>query len=112
MNERWTFEGKIYEWDDNQFDCPLNTEEKFRESRFCGECSHRASFPRCGGWQLLDPRILELEAERKKLREALKDRISFYYTRDVPHQRDVDRCMCRDCIDKRVDSALSEKEKP
>jgi hypothetical protein len=42
----------------------------------------------------------------KDLVFALCDRASFYYERDVPHQRFIPKCMCRKCIDERVRLAL------
>lgn len=38
--------------------------------------------------------------------EALKELSGFYYKRSVPHQFGLDHCMCRDCTDKRVYTAL------
>lgn len=38
--------------------------------------------------------------------ESLKELSGYYYKRGVPHQTQIDHCLCRECTDKRVDKAL------
>jgi len=38
----------------------------------------------------------------KQSQNVLRERISYYYERGVPHQRDIPHCMCRKCIDDRI----------
>ena len=64
MTERWTFEGKTYDYNPNNHMCYLL-------SKGCDQCPHSGEMPECGSWILLDPRIPALEAENKRLREAL-----------------------------------------
>ena len=54
----------------------------------------------------------------KQSQNVLRERISYYYERGVPHQRDIPHCMCRKCIDDRIalvhtaiDAELAKPEK-
>lgn len=50
--------------------------------------------------------LIQLRIDNKALLEALKERIGFYYERDVPHQSQHPHCQCRKCVDERVNSAI------
>jgi predicted nucleic acid-binding Zn-ribbon protein len=53
-----------------------------------------------------------LEAENRRLRESIEDFLSIYYERDVLCQDgsgNVDRCRCRQCVQRRARRALKEE---
>jgi len=55
-------------------------------------------------------RANKAEKDRDELLAALKERTGFYYERNVPHQFSLPHCLCRECTDKRCDSALANIE--
>lgn len=74
MTERWTFEGVVYEWmEDNGYCCLID--RIIGDVCVCyvcprkGMCRHWGD----GGWSILDPRIPALEAENARLRKALEE---------------------------------------